>query len=147
MYLSTKTYEGELSTAFRQWRADSHCRFVHGYGLSVKFTFACTHLDDRNWVVDFGGLKAIKEWLKEQFDHTLCVAEDDPQRLIFEHLHDIGVAQVRILPKIGCEAFAAYIAEYTYNLIRKMSQNRCWVYMVEVRENNANSAIYFPEGK
>jgi 6-pyruvoyltetrahydropterin/6-carboxytetrahydropterin synthase len=29
--------------------------------------------------MDFGGLKEFKEWLEHMFDHTLLVAEDDPQ--------------------------------------------------------------------
>ena len=26
-------------SAFRQWRADSHCRFMHGYSLEFEFVF------------------------------------------------------------------------------------------------------------
>ena len=35
MYRSSKTYGHEigLSAAFRQWRAQSHCRLIHGYAL------------------------------------------------------------------------------------------------------------------
>ena len=52
MYNSTKTYGHDvgLSCSFRQWRAQSHCSKVHGYALSVKFTFAAEKLDERNWV-------------------------------------------------------------------------------------------------
>lgn len=49
IYRSTKTYGHEigLSAAFRQWRAESHCRFVHGYALAVKFVFEAGELDAR----------------------------------------------------------------------------------------------------
>ena len=79
MYKSTKTFGHEigLSACFRQWRADSHCRFLHGYALAIKFVFAANELDVRNWVVDFGSLKSLKSQLEDTFDHKLLVAEND----------------------------------------------------------------------
>ena len=58
---STKKYGHErgLSAAFRQWRAESHCRFMHGYSLEFGFVFGAHELDENNWVVDFGGLKGL----------------------------------------------------------------------------------------
>lgn len=48
-YKSTKLYGHEigLSAAFRQWRAESHCRFLHGYALAVRFEFEADELDVR----------------------------------------------------------------------------------------------------
>ena len=49
------------SAAFRQWRSThSHCQFIHGYNLTADITFECDNLDERNWVMDFGGLKDLK---------------------------------------------------------------------------------------
>ena len=141
-YYSTKTYDHNegLSCAFRQWRAkDSHCRWIHGYALAVKFTFGCKELDDRNWVQDFGGLKEIKQWLKHTFDHTLCIAEDDPELETFKGLEDLDLVDLRIMPAVGCEKFA----EYIYNHVSKIvDEDRKWLEAVEVREHGANSAIY-----
>ena len=55
-YYSLKKYGHErgLSAAFRQWRADSHCKFLHGYSLEFEFEFGADELDEKNWVVDFG---------------------------------------------------------------------------------------------
>ena len=60
MHYSTKRYGHEqgLSAVFRQPNAShSHCQLLHGYSLAFTFTFSCKELDDKNWVVDFGGLK------------------------------------------------------------------------------------------
>ena len=81
-YYSTKTYGHEegLSCAFRQPLAThSHCSLLHGYALSFSFKFGCEQLDDKNWVVDFGGLKELKAWLKDNFDHKITVSKDDEQ--------------------------------------------------------------------
>jgi 6-pyruvoyltetrahydropterin/6-carboxytetrahydropterin synthase len=80
MHYSTKTYGAEvgLSSCFRQHKAQSHCRLLHGYAMSFSFKFGALVLDERNWVVDFGGLKGLKAILEETFDHKTIIAEDDP---------------------------------------------------------------------
>src|SRR5882672_2561450 len=93
-YVSTKTYKNLGSTSYRQWRADSHCRRIHGYSLSFHFEFGSNDLDVRNWVVDFGGLKPLKDLLEDWFDHTLLVAIDDPHREELINLGKIGVAKI-----------------------------------------------------
>ncbi len=100
LYRSTKFYDHSegLSCCFRQWRADhSHCRLLHGYALAFRFVFATRDLDDRHWCFDFGGLKPVRQWLHEMFDHTLVVAADDPERGRFEALGAAGLADVRVL--------------------------------------------------
>ena len=64
-YISTKTYTHLGPVAYRQWRAESHCNLVHGYALSFHFEFESDTLDARNWVMDFGGLKPLKNNLNQ----------------------------------------------------------------------------------
>ena len=81
-YYSTKTYGHNIGLAcvFRQPNADhSHCHLLHGYSLAFRFTFGCNDLDDKNWAVDFGGLKPLKAWLEDKFDHKLALDKNDPQ--------------------------------------------------------------------
>ena len=59
MYKSTKLFDG-FSCCFRQWKAETtHCKYLHGYGVSFRVTFD-GRLDHRNWVWDFGGMKRAK---------------------------------------------------------------------------------------
>jgi len=140
-YESTKIIELG-SCAFRQWRADSHCRFIHGYRLQAKFWFGASSLDDRNWVVDFGGLKALKQVLEKQFDHTFCVAEDDPKLELFKQMHNEGVCDLRIMPKgVGIERTAEWCFDVADAHVRGLTKGRCWVERVEVWEHEKNSAI------
>jgi 6-pyruvoyltetrahydropterin/6-carboxytetrahydropterin synthase len=146
-FASTKTYGHEigLSACFRQWRAESHCRLLHGYALAVRFEFEAAALDVRNWVVDFGSLKTLKGWLEKTFDHTLLVAEDDPHRETLHALHTAGLARVVMVDATGCEAFAKLIAEVTTDWLRMNGYApRVRLAAVEVREHGANSAIYRP---
>jgi 6-pyruvoyltetrahydropterin/6-carboxytetrahydropterin synthase len=145
MFLVTKTYGHELglSACFRQWRAVSHCRFLHGYALSFKFVFEAQSLDDKNWVIDFGGLDELKQKLKDVFDHRLIVADDDPQMDTLSMLNGLGCANVLILPDVGCEMFARYAWGFADDAVRRMGvAQRVRVISCEVREHGANSAIY-----
>lgn len=148
-YQSTKTFGHDLgiSCAFRQWRAThSHCSKIHGYALSVTMVFEANTLDDRNWVMDFGGFKQIKQEIMDTFDHKLVVAADDPMLPEFKHLHRLGVADVVILPKVGCEAFAQFISQAMVEpMIKKGFSDRVKLVSVEVREHGANSAVFFGE--
>jgi 6-pyruvoyltetrahydropterin/6-carboxytetrahydropterin synthase len=136
------------SCAFRQWRADSHCKLIHGYRLVAKFWFACDRLDERNWVVDFGGLKELKQVLEKQFDHTFCVSADDPLLDQFKALHDAGAADLRIMHKgVGIERTADWCFDVADAHVRGITNNRCWVQKVEVWEHDKNSAIVSAESR
>ena len=169
-YLSTKTYGNDrgLSCCFRQWRSThSHCSLLHGYSIGIKLIFESETLDDRNWVMDFGGLKAFKEWSEWQFDHTLCVAADDPHLELFKQMAQLGlqaeggVCDLRIVESVGCEKFAELAYKTMNEILQAYQQGQGWrhpdgsVYTarypvgqgvrlrsVEVFEHAGNSAVY-----
>ena len=93
-YYSTKKF-GPITTGHRQWKDSGHCKYIHGYARYVEITFACHDLNDKQWVMDFGGLKHIKKWLDDQWDHRLLISNDDPLLSDFEKLHEKGIKQVR----------------------------------------------------
>jgi 6-pyruvoyltetrahydropterin/6-carboxytetrahydropterin synthase len=166
-FYSTKTYGNDrgLSCCFRQWRAThSHCSTLHGYSIGIKLIFECDTLDDKNWCMDFGGLKEFKTWADHMFDHTLVVAQDDPMLDFFKHMNEIvdieskdhlsklphergALCDLRIVPGVGCEMFAkmAYdkMAELLANGDMRYPINpTVRVKSVEVFEHGANSATY-----
>ncbi len=158
MFTSTKVFDG-FSTVFRQWKAkNTHCRFLHGYGVSFKVWFE-GELDHRNWVWDFGGMKRAKtkidgkspkEWMDYMFDHTVIIAEDDPllpELKMFDNLPNLGNnnkggIQLRVIPATGAEKFAEYIYNKLNNFVLIETNYRVKVKQVEFREHGKNSAIY-----
>jgi 6-pyruvoyltetrahydropterin/6-carboxytetrahydropterin synthase len=87
--------------------------------------------------MDFGGLKAFKEWSEWQFDHTLCVASDDPHLPFFKQMNDIvtidgtnnpnssvpnergALCDLRIVEAVGCEKFA----ELAYTTMKEILES------------------------
>lgn len=149
-FQSTKLFDG-FSTVFRQWRAEgTHCKFLHGYGVSFRVWFE-GELDERNWVWDFGGMKRAKnkidgknpkEWMDYMFDHTTIVAEDDPALGGFKTMNDLGIVQLRIIPAVGAEQFAKYIFEKLNTFVQEETSGRVSVVRVEFMEHSKNTAIY-----
>ena len=150
-YRVTKTYGHELglSACFRQWKAKSHCSKMHGYALSVTLVFECSEydLDETNWVINFGGLKPVKAWLEQTFDHKTLVALDDPLFEKFQEMHNAGLIELVPVYRTGCEAFATMVFEYVENwLVENGHASRVKLVSAEVREHGANSAKYTLEG-
>ena len=149
-FKSTKVFDG-FSTVFRQHKAiDTHCRFLHGYGISFKVTFE-GELDERNWVWDFGGMKRAKTkidgmspkaWMDYMFDHTVIIAEDDPKLDLFEDMKRARMIQLRIIPATGAERFAQFIFDKLNAFVKEETKNRVRVTQVEFSEHGKNSAIY-----
>jgi 6-pyruvoyltetrahydropterin/6-carboxytetrahydropterin synthase len=148
-FTSTKEYLDAFPCAYRQWRADSHCNLIHGYSFSMKFYFGTDSLDVRNWAADYGGLKELKNVLEDQFDHTLLVAQDDPELETFKLLQEKNMAKLTILPRLGCEGLADMLYKYVNGVYipdmwGEAESERLWCYRVEVRETQSNMA--FREG-
>lgn len=162
MYTSTKRYGPEegFAVCYRQWKADrksgkAHgsvysreeipgCCALHGYALGFYFEFECSTLDARNWVVDFGSLRPFKEFLKENFDHTMLVALDDPHFETLENLHNLGLAKMVAVEATGCEAIAKFLHEYLNEIFLDEHYPNSGIKCskVEVRETPSNSAFY-----
>lgn len=149
-FQSTKLFDG-FSCVFRQWKAtNTHCRFLHGYGVSFRVWFE-GGLDDRNWVWDFGGMKRArtkidgmspKEWMDYMFDHTVLVAKDDPMLALVNDLERYEIGQVRVVEATGAEKFAQFIYHKLDAFVTEETDGRVKVAKVEFMEHGKNTAIY-----
>ena len=150
MFKSRKKFDG-FSTCFRQWRANTtHCQYLHGYDVEFEVTFE-GELDHRNWVWDFGGMKRAKNlidghqpkaWMEYMFDHTVIVAEDDPELDNFKDMDDRGIIQLRIIKAVGAEKFAEYLYHTLNEFVQLETEGRVKIVKVKFMENHKNSAIY-----
>ena len=120
------------------------CASVHGYDREVEFTFA-GDIDDHGWIVPFGELKPVKEFLEYYFDHVTVLPADDPR---IGDIPDVLVQQggllgtLRILPSgVSMEMSSLFIWEHVNHYIYKVTNGRCYVERVRVYEHNRNDAM------
>lgn len=144
MYTCSKTYF-DIPFAHRQHRHAGRCSKIHGHNWSVTVTFACRELDEHGFVVDFGGLRYLKDWLDEHLDHACVLAADDP-------LKDTLVAaapdawRVYEIDCPSCEGVARHLFEVFDGLVKRHEGGRVWVKRVHLEEDRRNAATYEPDG-
>ena len=76
------------------------------------------------------------------FDHTMIIAEDDPEVKAFQQMDAAGVAQVRIIPATGAEKFAEFIFNKVNAFVKEETNNRVRVTKVKFMEHGKNAAYY-----
>lgn len=145
-WISTKFYNQLAPVAYRQWRdRDGSCSLIHGYALSFRFEFEGDTLNSRNWIQDFGGLRPLKEFLEDKFDHCYLLAQDDPLYVDIKRLGELGLAKITEVEKTGCEGIADFLYKYVNGILLPSygteEADRVWCCKVEVIETNANSAM------
>ena len=123
---------------------DTASSFMAMAGMCRTFT---GELDHRQWVMDFGYLREIKQWLEEQWDHRTLIASDDPNLEDIKQLHQLGVININIMDVEkgygpGIEASCKFVYDYVNDWAMKQSRNRVKVSKVEIWEHENNSAIY-----
>ena len=143
-FKSSKRF-GPITTGHRQWRDKGHCSYVHGYGRYVRLTFEATELDERGWVMDFGDLRGVKNWIEDEWDHRTLIAADDPVIPELKILEEVGGINLNILPEgylPGIEESCRYLYDKLNPIIQRKTNNRVEITRVEIWETEKNQGEY-----
>ena len=100
--------------------------------------------------MDFGGLKHIKKWLDDQWDHRLLISNDDPLLSDFEKLHEKGGCNLHVMDIArgwgpGIEASCKFVYDYVDQWIKTQTDSRVFVHKVQIWEHENNSAYLSPD--
>tara|TARA_B110000003_G_scaffold261627_1_gene283529 strand:+ start:347 stop:781 length:435 start_codon:yes stop_codon:yes gene_type:complete len=140
MFTCTKSYQ-DIPMAHRQHRHAGHCAYIHGHNWTITLTFACKKLDSNGFVVDFGQLKYIKDWIDRHLDHACLLNEDDPHRSELE-CHKASLFKFHILPCCSSEGIAQHLFQIFNTMVQSHTQQRVWLSHVDIKEDSKNSASY-----
>lgn len=142
MLTCKKTYR-DIPFAHRQHRHKGHCALIHGHNWSITLNFACRETDPNGFVVDFGDLKYLKDWIQTHLDHACLFNEDDPEREALLNKHGT-LFKSYLLPNCSCEGIARHLFDIFDAMVRQHTEGRAWITAVEVEEDSRNSARYQP---
>lgn len=148
MFTCQKTYS-DIPFAHRQHKHEGHCRQIHGHNWSFTFTFGCQRLDECGFVVDFGKLKPLRDWISENLDHACVFNRDDPMLEQFTSLNDqVGriVFKPYIVEQCSSEGLAMHLYDVVDPMIRELTVDRAYLLSVTVIEDSRNSATFAPKG-
>jgi len=143
MFTCRKIY-ADIPFAHRQFRHDGRCAFIHGHNWAIEVEFACTKLDERGFVVDFGGLGFLKKWIDENLDHACLFAEADPERVALLKNHP-KLFKPLVIDSVSTEGIAKFLFETFEPMVRRELGDRAWVQQIILHEDTKNSARYEPD--
>ena len=87
-------------------------------------------------------MSELKSELKNLFDHKVVIAQDDPQRELFNKLSEAGVCELTVMESVGCERFAEVALRRANEYVNRLSNGSVECVKCEVYEHADNSAIF-----
>ena len=138
----TKRYS-DIPFAHRQPSHKGHCRFVHGHNWGFEFEFEADKKDECGFVVDFGGLKALKALLDETLDHKLVLNADDPLFAPLDAAQRLTGDGAVAVKDCSCEGLAEWALRKANELVSVLTSGRTRVARCTCYEDSKNSATAY----
>tara|TARA_B100000212_G_C27245214_1_gene477755 strand:- start:52 stop:390 length:339 start_codon:yes stop_codon:yes gene_type:complete len=101
-----------------------------------------TELDSNGFVVDFSSLKSLEKRLREHFDHTFLINQDDPLLHYWRELHGLGALDLKIMDNVGMEFSSKLIWNWANEYLYEIDNGRSCCWKTESRENRSNAATF-----
>lgn len=139
--ICSKTYS-EVPFAHRQWCHAGHCSRIHGHNWSIEVIFQCKSLDENGFVVDFGNLKFLRDWIDDNLDHACLLSSDDPEMDRFKQMQKDNLIKITTVSNASCEGIAKHIFDIFDVMIRSETSQRAWICKIELYEDSYNKVYY-----
>lgn len=140
MQTCSKLYQ-DIPFAHRQPNHDGHCAYIHGHNWSIHVTFSSEEKDKNGFIIDFGKLKYLKEWINNKLDHACVLNKNDP------FLKTNGIEKffkLLLVEDASCEGLSKFIFNEFQNLVNKAENGRVKVVKLTLLEDSKNSAEFQP---
>lgn len=142
MITCSKTY-ADIPLAHRQHKHAGHCRFIHGHSWSIRVTFACTTLDEHGFVIDFGNLGYLRDWIDQHLDHAIMLSHDDAQaKALVESAPELF--KVFWIENASCEGLSQAVYEAFNAMVQQHEAGRVHITEIQVWEDPRNATRYTP---
>lgn len=136
-YIITKEFRFEAAHRLLK-NYSGKCTNNHGHSWTVKLHLEGSNLDEKDMLIDFQELKALKTWVDDKLDHATLLWENDPMR---EYIQSSG-QRLFITKK---NPTSEHIAEVILmESIRLFENSRIKVACVEVNETCTTGAKIYP---
>ncbi len=144
MLTCSKIYR-DIPLSHRQPNHLGRCSRLHGHSWSITITFESKELDSNGFVVDFGELHYIGDWIDQHLDHGTIICKNDPRIEDIRELAQSGLMKILEINQASCEGIAQYLFSTFDNLVRKNTLQRAWIKKIHVEEDSKNSATFKPD--
>ncbi len=143
MITCSKSYR-DIPLSHRQPLHGGKCSRLHGHSWAITLTFEAKELDDNGFVIDFGDLHFIKDWIDLNLDHATALKKSDPMREECEKLEEMGLLKILWLGSASCEGIARSLYHIFQPMIEEKTQGRVRLQSLHLEEDSKNSATFTP---
>ena len=143
MITCTKSYR-DIPLSHRQPLHSGRCSRLHGHSWAVTLTFEAKELDDNGFVIDFGDLHFLKDWIDQNLDHATALKKSDPLRQECERLQEMGLLKIFWVDSASCEGIAQFLYHTFQPMIEQKTNGRVRIQSLRLDEDSKNSATYTP---
>ena len=106
--------------------------------------FEADEVDENGFVVDFGELHYLADWIDENLDHATVAASDDPRLDELQSLAESGLLKLHLVDNASCEGIARHLFETFAPMVASRTSGRARLQSIELHEDSRNSARFSP---
>jgi 6-pyruvoyltetrahydropterin/6-carboxytetrahydropterin synthase len=143
MITCSKSYR-DIPLSHRQPLHSGRCSRLHGHSWAITLTFEAQELDENGFIIDFGDLHFIKDWIDLNLDHATALKKSDPMREECEKLEEMGLLKILWLDSASCEGIAQFLYHIFQPMIEEKTQDRVRLQSLLLEEDSKNSATFTP---
>lgn len=143
MLTCSKTYK-DIPFAHRQAHHPGHCSKIHGHNWSVTIEFQASELDENGFVVDFGNLKYLKEFIDNHLDHACLLSKEDAQAKELAESPFKELFHICWVDNASCEGIAVYLFKEFSRLLEENEGKRVSIRSIKLQEDDKNHVRYTP---
>jgi len=118
---------------------------LHGHSWAITLTFVAKEMDDNGFVIDFGDLHFLRDWIDDNLDHATALKVDDPMRVECEQLQQQGLLKILWVQSASCEGIAQFLYHTFQPMIEQKTNGRVRIQSLHLEEDAKNSATYSPD--
>lgn len=140
MYTLEKDFKCEYAHRLMFHKGD--CKNLHGHSAKIKLELSAKELNDNGMIIDFGHLGFIKDYFRENYDHTLILNENDP---LYEIIKSAEVCKDFKMRKFVGEPTSENFAKaMAYDIIAMITERNIPITGLKITfwETAKNSASY-----
>ena len=143
MITCSKTYR-DIPLSHRQPFHQGRCSRLHGHSWSITLTFGASNLDDNGFVIDFGDLHFLEDWIDAHLDHGTVLCDQDPRKEELQELEKTGLLKITWVNSASCEGIAKFLFETFSPMVSDRTGGRVSLRSIHLEEDSKNSATYQP---
>jgi 6-pyruvoyltetrahydropterin/6-carboxytetrahydropterin synthase len=143
MISCTKSYR-DIPLSHRQPLHSGRCSRLHGHSWAITLIFEAKELDVNGFVIDFGDLHFLKDWIDLNLDHATALKKTDPLRQECEELEEMGLLKIFWVDCASCEGIAQFLYHTFQPMIEEKTKGRVRLQSLHLEEDSKNSATFTP---